>query len=167
MALVVLFHEKLNVAAVPLVYRLPSTYNSTLVTPTLSVAVPDTSAVVPEIVAPGSGEPMETVGGVVSTVTPCAVTVREYVATKPLQLAVSLAVTSALTVPAVAVNAALIEPAGITTVAGTLTEELLLLNLIVCPSCGAAVGRVTVQLLVRHAARQPCRGRSAAGRVFP
>src|SRR4029079_17104067 len=39
--LAVLFHEKLYAAVVPLAYRLPSTYNSTLVTPLLSEVVPD------------------------------------------------------------------------------------------------------------------------------
>lgn len=68
--------------------------------------------------------------------------------TWPFQLAVSVAVTSVVTAPAVAVNKALFDPAAITTATGTLTAELLLLNPIVRPPEGAAVVRLTVQLLV-------------------
>ena len=63
---VVLFHEKLNEGAVALAYSAPSAYNSTLVTPTLSEAAPDTGTAVPETVAPGRGELIFTVGGMVS-----------------------------------------------------------------------------------------------------
>src|SRR5258708_33888719 len=61
--LVVLFHEKLNAEAVPLVYKLPSTYNSTFFTPTLSDAIPFTRTLTPQTVAPASGHPRRPVGG--------------------------------------------------------------------------------------------------------
>lgn len=63
-------------------------------------------------------------------------------------VAVSVAVCVVVTADAVAVNAALVAPDPIVTVAGTLTAELLLLRLTVIPALGAAAVSETVQASV-------------------
>src|SRR3989442_153399 len=66
---VVVFQERVYGAVVTSAPRLaPSSFNCTPTTPTLSVALADT-VIVPATVAPGAGEEMEMVGGVLSTVT--------------------------------------------------------------------------------------------------
>src|SRR5256885_11109112 len=65
----VVFHEREYGAAVTSAPRLaPSSLNCTPTTPTLSVALAETD-IVPATEAPEAGEEMETVGGVLSTVT--------------------------------------------------------------------------------------------------
>src|SRR6185295_16543624 len=71
LALVRLFHEKLNAGDVPAAVRMPSTENSSFFTATLSVDVPVT-ATVPHTEAPDNGALMDTVGAVVSLLPPLA-----------------------------------------------------------------------------------------------
>jgi len=73
---------------------------------------------------------------------------RAKFAEAPPALAVSVAVCAVLTAVTVAENAALVAPAAIVTVAGTVAAELLLDRLATNPPLGAAPFRLTVQLSV-------------------
>jgi hypothetical protein len=66
----------------------------------------------------------------------------------PPALAVRVAVCAVLTEETVAVKVAVVEPAATVTVAGTVTDELLLARLTAKPPVGAAAFSVTVQLSV-------------------
>jgi len=73
---------------------------------------------------------------------------REDVADAPPALAVTVAVAELETEATVAVKAALVAPAATVTLAGTVTELLLLARLTLTPPVGAAVFRLTVQASV-------------------
>jgi hypothetical protein len=76
-----------------------------------------------------------------------AINPSEKVREPPLRLAVRVALVSALTLAAVAVKVALVDPAATVTEAGTLAEALLLDRLTLAPPPGAAAVSVTVQVL--------------------
>jgi len=73
-------------------------------------------------------------------------TVRGYVVTAPLIVAVNMAVKSVTGVPPVAEKTALLDPAVTRTFPGTVTAGLSLVNVTVKPPAGAFPVRVTVQL---------------------
>ncbi len=106
---------------------------------------PPTGAL-PEIVTvPVEFVPPKTdVGLKVRVVTTGAVTVNVAVDVLPLSVPTMLAVTSAGTITVVAVKVALVEPAGITTLAGTVTLALSDVRATVVPPAGAALLIVTV-----------------------
>jgi hypothetical protein len=72
------------------------------------------------------------------------VTVSENVLEEPLRVAVTVTDRLEVTEPAVAVNAAAVEPAGTVTDAGTVKAELLSVTATVVPPVGAARESVTV-----------------------
>jgi hypothetical protein len=72
-----------------------------------------------------------------------------------LVVAVSITVVAVVTVVAAAVNAALLDPAGISTVAGTVTAAELLARLTLIPPVGAAPFSVTVQASVADPVKEP------------
>jgi hypothetical protein len=104
-----------------------------LVSETEQVTVP------PEATVPGLHAKPESTGG--------ATTASENVFELPFRPAVSTAVASAVTVPAVAVKPALAVPAVTVTDAGTVTFVLSLARDTTAPPAGAARVRLTVQAL--------------------
>ena len=87
-------------------------------------------------------------GVIVGCETSCAANCMANDSEIPPELAVSVTACEELTEETVAVNAALVAPAGTVTVPGTATEALLLARLAVIPAAGAAPLSVTVQLSV-------------------
>jgi hypothetical protein len=83
-----------------------------------------------------------------------AMTFSVAVLLEPLRIAAMVGVWSAVTAAAAAVNDAVVAPVGIVTDAGTVSAEVALLERVtVIPPVGAALERVTVQVVVEDAAR--------------
>jgi hypothetical protein len=97
--------------------------------------------------------PKATLVALTASVGTAAFNCRAKVSDTPPALAMSVTVCSELTGERVAVNPALVAPAGTVTVTGTMTAGLLLARLAVSPPLGAAAFSVTVQASVADPVR--------------